>query len=462
VGVKAAAERLRPARGRAVDWIRRHFVIVVMCGLFVGLRIVSVLAVRVSIYVDSATYFDLRFWRPLRLWTVPLVYSSGLSRDHLVTLQVVVGVVAWVSAAVLIARVYRSTIAQTVAVAGVLVLGLTIEVSNFDAVILSESIALSLTVVLVALGLNVVCRPSARVMWAIAVVAFLWAFCRHSNVYLLWLATIAAVLAALLHRRRRQYVVLACVFGAVALTGTVVSSSNTTIHHSNISQIVARRIAPDATLRSWWRQQGMPPLPSGVPSAATRDTHNAPDAVVYTQTRRLHQNEVFHRWFDDHGTSTYLRFVVTHPGYVVATVFREPRVLNGFLGGAVYGVREPVLPSLVEGVVWPETRRGALLVVTTLAIVCFALIALTRRRAQDVTVPPTLKGALRYSSVLLAISVVSIFLVAHSTGAEFERLLLIPAVTARIAAVVALAALIDYASCVNTRHGNQDTMPVPT
>jgi hypothetical protein len=437
-----------------------------MCGLFAGLRIVSVLDVQVSTYPDSASYFDLRFWRPFRLWTVPLVYSVGLSRDHLVTLQVVLGVVAWISAGVLIARVYRSPIAKTVAIAGVLVLGLTAEVSNFDSVILSESIALSLTVLLVALGLNVVCRPSAPFMWAFAVVAFLWAFSRHSNVHMLWLATIAAVLAALLHGRRRHYVVVACVVGGVALTGTIVGSSNTAIQRWNITQVIARRIAPDATLRSWWRDQGMPSLPPGVPSAAAGDTANAPDSLIDAQTQRLHDDKAFWRWVDYHGAPTYLRFVVTHPRYVLTTVFRERRVLDGFLGGSggyFYGAREQVLPSFVEGVVWPKTRKGALLVITTLAIVCFALIVSTRRRAQGIAASPVLKSALRYSSVLLAIFIGAIFLVAHAAGAEFERLLLIAAVGARIAAIVAIAALIDYASCSKTRTtANQDTTPVPT
>src|SRR5262249_16728764 len=149
-----------------------------------------------------------------------------------------------------------------------------------DSTILSESITLSLTVVLVALGLNVVCRPSARVVWAIAVVALLWAFSRQANVYVLWLATIAAVLAALVQGRRRHSAVLACVLGGIGLTGTVVSSSNTSIEDWNLGQVIARRIAPDATLRSWWRHQGMPALPSGVPSASARDTEAAPDPVI--------------------------------------------------------------------------------------------------------------------------------------------------------------------------------------
>jgi hypothetical protein len=394
--MSAVAARLRPALGRALDWSRRHFAIVVMCGLFVGLRIGSVLGVRFSLYPDSASYFDLHFWRPFRLWTVPLVYSLGPSRDHLVTLQVVVGVVAWMSAAVLIARVYRSPIPQTVAIAGVLVLGLTTEVSNYDSVILSESIALSLTVVLVALGLNVVCRPSARLMWAVAVLAFLWAFSRPSNVYILWLATIAAVIAALFHAQRRHYVVLVCVLGAVALTGTVVSSSNSDVQSWNTLQIISRRIAPDATLRSWWRRQGMPALPSGVPSPSARDAENAPDSLIDDQSGRLHRDKAFLRWVDDHGTSTYVRFVIAHPRYVFTTVFGERRVLDGFLGGEDdYGVRREVLPSFVEAVVWPVTRGGALLVITTSAIVYLALIALTRRRAQHVAVSPMLKGALR-------------------------------------------------------------------
>jgi len=430
-----------------------------MCGVFAVLRMVSVLGVRISTYPDSASYFDLRLWQPFRLWTTPLVYSFGFSRDHLVALQVVVAVVAWVSAAMLIARAFRSQVAQAAATVGVLVLGLTTQVSNFDSAILSESLTLSLTVVLVALALNVVYRSSTRLMWAVGVVAFLWAFSRQSNVYILWLATSAAVLAALLHRRRGHFVVLACVLGAIALSGTVVSSSNTAIQTDNLGQVIARRIAPDATLRSWWRHQGMPVLPPGVPSAAKRDTENASDPLIYEQTQRLKDDKLFWRWLSNHGAPAYLHFLVTHPHYVLTVVFSERRLLNSFLSeGVPYGTPEQVLPSFLERVFWPETSGGALLIISASLMVCFAVIASRRRRATDVAAPPTLKSALRYSNVLLAISIAAIFFIAHTAGAEFERLLLIPAVSARIAAVIAVAALIDYTGFLKT-HATTSTTP---
>jgi hypothetical protein len=282
-------------------------------------------------------------------------------------------------------------------------------------------------------------------MWAMAAVTFFWAFSRHLNVYLLWMATIVAALATLSRARRRHFVVLVCVLGAVALTGTIVSSSNTTVQHANITAIIIRRIAPDADLRLWWRREGMPPLPPGVPPSPLPNAKNPSDQAIFDQADLLYEDKRFPSWLGDHANSAYLRFLATHPRYILTTPFTDRAVIDGFLRGAIYTHTMQVVPNFVEDVVWPTTRWGALLVVLALTIVCFVVFASSRRLHGDRVLSSRSTAPLRYAGAVLVISGVAAFLTTHVAGVEFGRVLLVPAVAARSAVVIVIAAVVDEA-----------------
>jgi len=240
-------EAIRQTHGHrlspAISWVRSHAVALAMCATFVVLRVIAIGSTGVWTDPDSISYFDLRVWRPIRLWTVPLVYSIGFSDGQLVVVQTGLSIGAWIAAAVLIARVFQRRAVVNGALAGVLVIGLTAPVTNWDAALLSESLGLSLSVLLIALGLNVLCRPSKSVVWVTSIIAFLWAFSRQSHAYVLVVVVVALALAALLRRpRRRELAVLACVLGVLTVGAITVSNSNTSVQRWNLAEIIGRRV----------------------------------------------------------------------------------------------------------------------------------------------------------------------------------------------------------------------------
>jgi hypothetical protein len=433
---------VRDAGNQTFDWARRHVAVAVLCVVFACLRVVSTLSGAVWTDPDSASYFQLTFWRPLRLWTVPLVYSIGLAHDHLVLLQGLLGVVAWVSAAVLISRIFLTRAAECTAATGVLVIGLTGPVTNFDVALLSESIAISLTVLLIALGLNLVVRPSNRLLWATSIVAFLWAFARQGNIYLLAVLAIVVACVALRRPRRLELVVLSGVFAVLSVLGIVVSNSNTNVQQWNVAEIIIRRVAPDRELLSWWRREGMPRLPRW-PTLPASDTTSPPDSAIFERLHVLLENERFAAWLDDEGTSTYLRFLATHPRYDLVTPFEDRAVLDGVLHGVEYASVTQVVPTFVEELVWPASRTDALLPVALLGVALAVVLVRSRRRNSAVAPSPMTRRALQYAAVVLAISALATIFSAHAAGAEFGRVLLESSVTARLAIVIGAAALVE-------------------
>jgi len=163
--------------------------------------------------------------------------------------------------------------------------------------------------------------------------------------------------------------------------------------------------------------------------------------VIFTQLHTLLENRRFASWLGDRGSGTYLDFLATHPRYVVTTPLTDRAVLDGFLQGTINTDVRHVLPGVVEDAVWP-TRRGALLV----ALLCVALVVFVlspSRRRRTFARSQGNARALAYAVFLFGLSAIAAFAFAHLVGAEFGRVLLLPALTLRLAVVIGGAALVD-------------------
>ncbi len=136
------------------SWIRRYRVPIGLCGAFA----VAYLAFSfvgaphvVDNYPDSHTYLPISFLgHAQRLWTVPLFYFFGGNAAGRVALQTIFGVICWITLAVQIGRVIETSAIRLVAQVVVLLIGLTAPVLQWNRIVLSESITISLTVLVFA------------------------------------------------------------------------------------------------------------------------------------------------------------------------------------------------------------------------------------------------------------------------------------------------------------------------
>ena len=131
-----------------------------MICVFLVLRLIATVHAP-SRYPDTPTYEVLNFvGAASRLWTVPLIWNLTPGADFHVAAHIVLGMFAWSMLAVSVSNAVRDRWVRRLATACVLMLGLVVQVTGWDATLLSESISLSLITLEAALLLRLPRDPS--------------------------------------------------------------------------------------------------------------------------------------------------------------------------------------------------------------------------------------------------------------------------------------------------------------
>jgi hypothetical protein len=388
-------------------------------------RIVAVAGLRAYVYVDSGEYATLDFsgrWR--RPWATPLLYAAvGREPRYEVWAQAIIGAICWTLLGLAIAAWFRDRSVRIAVVAAVCLLGLTTSVTNWDTAVLSESLALSLTVLLLAGWLALARRPSTGAAVLLALATVPWLFVRQSLLPAAAMVIVAAALAAVVTWRRggrwRPLAGLAVVL--VVLTGVAAASysRNQEIVTTNLTVIVANRIAPDPDRLAWFVGEGMP-----VPVGANWD----PNA--------MEKDPEFGPWVRSEGRRTYARFLLTHPWYTLTAPLPEMVTVRKSYGDPVeprvtmlspadgYGTARPVIPEPVERYLFEPGATGTILAVL---VGVLGWAALRWRWADRRWAVPL---------ATIAISLASLVVGWHGATPELPRLAIVSAVALRIGLIV--------------------------
>jgi len=391
-------------------------------GVFVVLRLWATLGSPITAYPDSPSYFDFRLWGGVRFPVVTAVYAIVGDHQAIVTVQAIFGAISWCLAAVIAGALVTPRSIRYGFQVALLLLGLTLPMTRFDNALLSESISISVSVVLAALFLRLVCRPSTRLAIVVFVVAALWALIRQNNAQLLLVAAVAVLVLGLRGAHRRVAAALAGGFVLLALLGVLLASSNNQIEQYNTAQLLDRRIVHDPGRNAWFREHGMP----DAEAAIERRQELTPDEPIDIPIT-LQQDAIFGAWLLDDGPSTYFRFLLTHPDYVVSTPFTDDDAYQSYLRGiTVYGSSERVVPKFVDTIFWPQENdeRTFVQIYVAIGLVAVVVRSVLHRRAR--------RAAYAGFAVLL-VSLTNIFFITHLAGLEYARLMLSAAVVGRVA-----------------------------
>lgn len=396
-----------------------------LLAVVLGARLVAVAGLRPYVYVDSGEYATLDFsgrWR--RPWATPLLYASvGRNARHEVWAQATVGAICWTLLGLSIAAWFRDRTVRIVVVAAVCLLGLTTSITNWDTAVLSESLALSLTALLLAGWLALARRPSVTGAVLLAAATVPWLFVRQSLLPTAALVVVAAAVAAVVTWRRggrwRPLAGLALVL--LVLTGVAAGSysRNQEIVTTNLTVIVANRIAPAPDRLAWFVDHGMP-----IPGGGNWD----PNA--------MEQDQDFGPWVRSEGRSTYARFLLTHPWYTLTAPLPDMVSVRRSYGDPVepkvtmlspadgYGSARPVIPEPVGRWLFEPGATGTIL---TVLVAVLGWAALRWRWADRRWAVPL---------ATIAISLASLVIGWHGATPELPRLAIVSAVALRIGLIV--------------------------
>ncbi|MGN6694359.1 MAG: hypothetical protein ACTHN0_09285, partial [Aquihabitans sp.] len=400
------------------------------------LRLVAVAGMRLYLYVDSAEYDRIDFsgdWR--RPWATPFLYwlIPGANRGMVVG-QALVGAVCWATLALSAAAWFRYRTSQIVVATVLGAVGCTTIVTNWDAAKLSESLGLSLTVLVIAAWLNFVRRTEAGTALFVALATLPWLFVRQSLIPTAWLVVGLAGLTVVITWRQRGSRDLAVrLLGALVLVlavetavATVTYSHNQEIVQENLRVIIANRVASDPVRLGWFEDHGMP-----VPASGGLD----PDS--------LRDDPAFSRWVAGPGRSTYVRYLVTHPWYAVTAPLEDFASVERSSADEVeptasmlsppdhYATSRPVLPSVAEAVLFGPGDTGT--VIFLLVLVGGWSLARVRRCSARWAIPWALVG----------LAIASLYTGWHGATPELGRLALMGATVLRIGLYLQLAVLIE-------------------
>jgi hypothetical protein len=347
--------------------------------LYLGVRLAAYVGVAAKQYPDSQSYLDVakarflggEFFAGARPWTLPLLYKILPDSDTYRSAgQFVVSVVCWLALAAVTARCVQDQRLRPIAFGVVLLFSLSSSITRWDHLILTESLAVSLTAAVLAAWLAFIRRPTGLSVAAVLLVSLLWAFVRDTNTVLVIFTALFA-LVAVGFRGLKGYRLVVLV-GLIAIAAASVASTTTDAaklrrNERPILGAVGLRVLADPDMTAYFRAHGMP-----APTPRVR-AHTAQLKGLGNGLPTDPDTEVFLDWARNHARATLTRYLVTHPDAATLPLFTKA----GQLADAVPGYQPPgahsILPPILRDVVFPSSASVAFAVAGTVLLVTVAM-----------------------------------------------------------------------------------------
>jgi hypothetical protein len=332
--------------------------------------------------------WSLDFWAGDRPPGFPLVWKLlDFGDAPLLVLQVVLGAVAWLALGWQVSRLFRHRGVRMLAIAVILLIGLSPQVMLWNGIAGTESLSISLLCLGLALALAIARRGGRPWEWAVlAVVGLVWALVRDANAWFLLLAGLAALVwwgVAFVRTRATPAskpaarsalipVVLLALFGVNYL-----SAGHGERWKYPYSDVLAFRVLPDDARTEWFAERGMPRAEVRALVRDYSDGANLFDLIKSPKYRQLRA------WVDADGRSTYARYLLTHPGFVADGASSSLAASLASDQVDAYGLLwlyDPPPTDVLTDVVYPRSE-WLILVWSLLALA--ALVVVWRRAGAD-------------------------------------------------------------------------------
>jgi hypothetical protein len=355
--------------------------------------------------VANSSLLAPEFWTGIRPVTVPLLYKLLDGDPHRIVLaQHVIAAAGWLTLALALASRIRSRVVQSAGIIAVLAMSLSPDVLGWDSLLLSESLALSLSALLLAAFLL---ASEHRLTWTgflvLTILGFLWAASRDTHG---WLAlALAVILGALGFARRldRRWFAVALVFGALWLWNEHTAGvgayprfpdrvldvrlpAELTRDEFRVRRfprwefpflnVLVNRVLPNPEAMDFFRDAGMPVTPALLRFSG--QYASSENWGLYLDP----ELEPFRGWIRLRGKRTYMRYLLSRPMSTAGAL--TPHLSTLTSPRIPYLAPPRVVPS---GLAFPW-GSGAALATWSIVVVLAAAVLAGRSRSRDAwTVP---------------------------------------------------------------------------
>ena len=299
---------------------------VVLSVMYVLTRVSAIVGQPIGVFPDSPSYLRLSFTGDAeRMWPVPAVFSALQSDSMRILANIAIGSAIWIFMAFTLARQSRYPRAVF---AVVLLLGLSPQVIRYDLALLSESLGISFAIFLVVSSIRIAKERTTPnlVMWIVAFV--LCVMTRPTHLIIVAICVLVST-AVFVQSRGKRAVFATPALILILVWGYATVNNNRSVSNLNMYTVLMDQILRDDTQYNWFVQHGMPDiagirtiegydyagtLPLELVDIIELSPDQAPPAII------RHGGSELATWVKDHGWSTYVRWIASHPSDAVQIV----------------------------------------------------------------------------------------------------------------------------------------------
>jgi hypothetical protein len=301
-------------------------------------------------YLDVGSYplSNLDFWAGIRSFSLPLFYKiAGYNfstymdqgnMNRVSHIQWYFSIICWTIFAVAVCFALKNWISRLVTFSIILMMGASVDISFWDRVLLTESLAISLFVLLMALliiGGLLVEKAQKVPAWVqvlligiILMVAVLYTFIRDTDGYFLLFLAFFMIVGVCFRTIRKAalfpaYLSIALGFLVIFLLGN--TSANTGERYvPPMLHVFAYRFIPQEQSRNFFLAHGMP-FDNRIASLDTLTLHQLNSHLV-TDPSILR----LIAWLGTDGEKATMQYLVSHPGYFLFAPLSDVQpIING-------------------------------------------------------------------------------------------------------------------------------------
>lgn len=431
-------------------WILLAYLLIRLSG-FYGVQQVSYPDTDGYLEVANHGIFSLDFLAGGRPWTVPLLWKLIPAEDiWRAREQFLLSLVCWPLLAWATARCLRPGLMRYLGFGAVLVFSMSFPIIRWDAVMLSESVSLSLTALVVAGWLELVRMPRPWMVAGVLAATLLWVFSRDSN-GIITLCLVPLVVIAAIWRPgalgRAWALGLAGGLLAIFLVSFLATTTDAAKIRRNerpVLHVIGRRVLVTPSEERFFRAHGMP-----APTPTVRAQRKSLAGIAEGQIPSDPATDRFIDWSVQHGRSVLAQYLLRHPLLAFKQTFRNRQRL---LAGVTVGYTSPnarrLLPDPIDSMAYP---RGSQDVWFWIVVVCVGALAAWR-----------FLGARRFwlvPAVALLVQVPHAIVVYQADTLEIPRHAVLVAVMTRLSLLLlALFALDQLVGFSNRKLGRSGRM----
>ncbi len=317
-----------------------------------------------SILGTDFLYIERPFAFPLLLQIVDQDFETAA------WIQLGLTVLAWGALAWAVSASLRTIGLRLLSFGILLALSLVRYLAGWDFVMMTESLSLSFFVLFIACGIWLLQGWQIYKVVLLSIIAFIFAFTRDTNAYLLAMLAGILLLAVLLRWVRPQAWIVAGVFLSIFLINNLSAdlSQRWTFPFINV---VGKRVLPYTAMIQSFEACGMPLTPKLLSLAGL--FANGDDRAFLDDP----ELQDFRTWVGEHGKSCYMKWLMTHPVTSIQQALQEFDGLIYFEDINKYFSRKYVdlLPSRLERLLYPVHHATWL----WLGLTIIALIAIYKK-----------------------------------------------------------------------------------